>query len=86
MTDRTVSEQVVEIFEILKSTPPSTPQQVAIDAARYRNLRQRIKNHEVSVELWGFQFKGADDIHDRDDLDEFCDQSIAAEKEQANGQ
>lgn len=89
MTGRSIREEIVEIFNILKTPRTWPPQQTdidAIDAARYRKLRQHFKNHEASLELWGFKFKGQNTVGGEDDLDEFCDQSIAAEKEQANGQ
>lgn len=55
-----------------------TPELQELYAERYRVLRQKFKNHEVSLELWGMTFKDADTVCGDDDLDEYLDQCIAA--------
>ncbi len=48
-----------------------------LDADRYRALRQKMKNHEVSLELWGQTFNGQPQVSGEDELDDYLDQYIA---------
>lgn len=46
-----------------------------LDADRYRALRQKMKNHEVSLELWGEMFSGQPQVSGPDELDDYLDQA-----------
>lgn len=47
-----------------------------LDADRYRALRQKFKNHEVSLELWGEYYKNQAAVNGPDELDDYLDRAI----------
>lgn len=47
-----------------------------LDADRYRALRQKFKNEEVSLELWGEYYKNQAAVNGPDELDDYLDRAI----------
>lgn len=50
-----------------------------LDADRYRALRQKFRNHEVSLELWGEYYNNQATVVGPQELDEYLDTYIASQ-------
>lgn len=50
-----------------------------LDADRYRALRQKFRNHEVSLELWGEYYDNQATVVGPQELDEYLDTYIASQ-------